>query len=203
VIGMTTIESITLGAADVPAAESFYSDAFELDGGVLRLEHSDADTEGFRGFTLSLLVSQPADVEAVVDAAVGAGASTLKPVAKSLWGCGGVVQAPDGAIWKVATAAKKNTAPARRTIQNMVLLLGVDDVAASKRFYAARGLAVAKSFGSYVEFATPGSRVGLGLYKRRALAKDAGVAPDGSGSHRITINGDAGGSTDPDGFLWR
>jgi len=55
-----------------------------------------------------------------------------------------------------------------------------------------------------VEFAaTPGSRVKLGLYGRRALAKDAGVAPDGTGSHRIVIGGDAGSFTDPDGFAWQ
>jgi len=74
-----------------------------------------------------------------------------------------------------------------------VLLLGVADVAASKRFYIDRGLAVAKSFGRmYVEFATPSSPVKLALYRRRALAKDAGVSPDGSGSHRLVIGGDAG-----------
>ena len=50
----------------------------------------------------------------------------------------------------------------------MVLLLGVADVAASKRFYIDRGLAVAKSFGrKYVEFATPSSPVNLALYGRR------------------------------------
>jgi hypothetical protein len=35
----------------------------------------------------------------------------------------------------------------------------------------------------YVEFATPSSPVKLALYGRRALAKDAGVSPDGTGSH--------------------
>ena len=67
-----------------------------------------------------------------------------------------------------------------------MLLLGVADVAASKRFYVERGLAVAKSFGrKYVEFATRVGSVTLALYGRRALAKDAGVAPDGTGSHRL------------------
>ena len=69
--------------------------------------------------------------------------------------------------------------------------------------FQARGLAVAKSFGrKYVEFATPTSPVKLALYGRRALAKDAGVSPDGTGSHRLTIGGDAGPFTDPDGFAW-
>jgi hypothetical protein len=52
----------------------------------------------------------------------------------------------------------------------------------------------------YVEFATTG--IELALLARRALAKDAGVSPDGSGSHRIVISSDAGSFTDPDGFAW-
>ena len=36
----------------------------------------------------------------------------LKSAAKSFWGYGGVVRAPDGTIWKVATSAKKDTGPA-------------------------------------------------------------------------------------------
>jgi hypothetical protein len=169
---------------------------------VLRFRTAEAPTAGFRGFTLSLTVSQPADVNALIDAAVDAGATALKPVAKSLWGYGGVVQAPDGTIWKVATSAKKDKGPATRQIDQVVLLLGAADVGTSKRFYTDRGLSVAKSFGKYVEFATPSSPVKLGLYGRRALAKDAGVAPDGSGSHRLAIGGDAGSFTDPDGFEW-
>jgi hypothetical protein len=31
---------------------------------------------------------------------------------------------------------------------------------------------------------------------------DPGVAPDGTGSHRLTIGSDAGPFTDPDGFAW-
>ena len=84
-----------------------------------------------------------------------------------------------------------------------VTQLGAADVAASKRFYVDRGLAVAKSFGrKYVEFATPSSPVKLALYGHRALAKDAGVPPGGSGSHRLAIDSDAGPFTDPDGFAW-
>lgn len=52
-----------------------------------------------------------------------------------MWGYGGVVQAPDGAIWKVATSAKKDTGPATRKVDKIVLLMGATDVAASKRFY--------------------------------------------------------------------
>jgi predicted lactoylglutathione lyase len=198
---MTSIESLTLDVADPAAAHRFYATAFGLDK-PLRFRSAQPPTDGFRWFTLSLTVAQPADVRALVDAALDAGATALKPVAKSLWGYGAVVQAPDGAIWKVATSAKKDTGPATRQVDQIVLLLGAEDVAASKRFYTSHGLAVAKSFGKYVEFATESSPVKLALYGRRALAKDAGVTPEGSGSHRLAIGGDAGSFTDPDGFEW-
>ncbi|WP_216213105.1 VOC family protein [Amycolatopsis aidingensis] len=199
---MTSIDNITLEVADLAAAERFYADAFGL-GAELRLRASQEPTTGFRGFTLSLIVSQPADVRALFDSAIEAGATTLKPVAKSMWGHGGVVQAPDGTIWKVATPAKKDTGPATRRIDNIVLLLGATDVAASKRCYLDRGFTVAKSFGRmYVEFDGGEGPIKLALYRRRALAKDAGVSPDGSGSHRIAIGGAAEPFTDPDGFAW-
>ncbi len=60
-----------------------------------------------------------------------------------------------------------------------------------------------RSFGrKYVESAAPGSEVTLALLGRRALAKDAGVCPEGTGSHPIVIGSDAGPFTDPDGFAW-
>ncbi|MFI1098489.1 glyoxalase [Streptomyces sp. NPDC020917] len=199
---MNSIDSVTLEVPDPAAVADFYGSALGLDKQV-RLRASQAPTDGFRGFTLSLVVSRPATVDAFVDAAVGAGATTLKPVSKSLWGYGGVVQAPDGAIWKVATSAKKDTGPATREFDQLVLLLGAEDVLASKKFYVERGLSVARSFGrKYVEFALPDSPVGLGLYGRKGLAKDAGVSPEGSGSHRISIGGASGPFTDPDGFAW-
>jgi len=199
---MTSIDTITLEVADPAAAHRFYATAFGLDG-QLRLRASDAPTTGFRGFTLALTVGRPATVHAFVDAAVAAGATTLKPVTKSLWGWGGVVRAPDGTIWKVATSAKKDTGPATREIDQIVLLLGVEDVAATKQFYVDHGLTVARSFGRrYVEFAAGPGPVTLALYRRKALAKDLGVSPDGAGSHRIVLGGAAESCTDPDGFAW-
>ena len=199
---MTAIETVTLEVADPTAAEAFYAAAFGL-GPRLGVRASDAPTTGFRGFTLSLVVSQPSTVDSLIGTALDGGATVLKPVKKSFWGYGGVVQAPDGTIWKVATSSKKETGPATREVDQMVLLLGVEDVKASKQFYVDHGLAVAKSFGSkYVEFETARSPVMLALYSRRAAAKDAGISPDGTGSHRIVAAGDVGPFTDPDGFAW-
>jgi catechol 2,3-dioxygenase-like lactoylglutathione lyase family enzyme len=196
---MTSIDYVTLEVADPTAANRFYSAVLGLEH--VRVQASDAPTTGFRGFTLSLVVSQPATVNNLIGAALEAGATPLKPAAKSLWGYGGVVQAPDGTIVTVASSSKKDTGPATREIDELVLQLGVADVVASKRFYADRGFDVAKSYGRrYVQFDS--GPVTLALYKRRGLAKVSGVSPDGSGSHRIAVGSDAGPFTDPDGFGW-
>ena len=199
---MTGIASLIIEADDATAAEAFYKEAFEL-GEAVRVREAQAPTSGFRGYTISLVVSQPSTVDSLVRSALDAGATEVKPVKKSFWGYGGVVQAPDGTLWKVACSAKKDTGPATREVDEVVLLLGVEDVKATKQFYADRGFALGKSFGSkYAEFDTPGSAVKLALYPRKAAAKDAGVDVEGSGSHRLVVTGDVGVFTDPDGFLW-
>ncbi|MER7954379.1 glyoxalase [Streptomyces sp. NPDC096030] len=198
---MNSIDTVTLEVADTTAAERFYT-AFGL-GDQVRLRASDAPTTGFRGFSLSLTVARPADVKAFAEAALDAGATALKPVSKSFWGYGGVVRAPDGTIWKIATSEKKDTGPATGRIDQIVLLLGAADVTASRQFYVEHGLTVAKSFGrKYVEFAAGSGPVKLALYGRRALAKDVGVPVDGTGSHRLVLGGGTEALTDPDGFAW-
>ncbi|ADD42884.1 VOC family protein [Stackebrandtia nassauensis] len=197
---MTTIDAIILETPDPAAAEAFYAAAFDLKDRV-RASASQAPTSGFRGYTMSLVVGQPSTVDSLVATALAAGATTLKPAKKSFWGYGAVVQDPFGTIWKIASSSKKNTEPDTRRIDEIVLLLGVSDVAVTKQFYADQGLSVAKSYGrKYVEFAT--ANIKLALYGRRFAAKDAGVPIDGSGSHRLVIDSDAGTFTDPDGFAW-
>ncbi|MFI6041048.1 glyoxalase [Nocardia sp. NPDC051321] len=198
----TTIEAVTLEVPDTAAATAFYAAAFGL-GDQLRVRAAEAPTSGFRGYILSLVVSQPSTVDSLIGTALDAGATTVKPAKKSFWGYGGVVQAPDGAIWKIATSAKKDTGPATREVDDFVVLLGVDNVKATKQFYVDRGLTVGKSFGSkYVEFEAPAGSVKLALYGRKAAAKDAGVDPAGSGSHRIVLGSGIGPFADPDGFGW-
>lgn len=199
---MANIDSVTLEVANPSTARSFYDAAFGLGEDRLSLRAGETPSTGFRGFHISLVSDQPGDVHALFDSAVAAGATVLKPLAKSMWGHGGVVQAPDGTIWKMATSAKKDTRPAERRFDEIVLLIGAEDVSASKKFYVGHGLTVGKSFGSYVDFKMGSSPIGFGLYKRAALAKDAGVPPEGTGSHRLTVGGDLGQVTDPDGFAW-
>ena len=144
---------------------------------------TEAPTTGFRGFTMSLVVSQPSTVDSLVGTALDGRRHDAEAGREELLGLRRHRAGPDGAIWKVATSSKKDTGPATRQIDDIVLLLGVADVKASKRFYVDRGLAVKRSFGGkYVEFDSPGSAIKLALYGRRALAKDAGVL---AGRHRI------------------
>ncbi|ODQ84448.1 glyoxalase [Mycolicibacterium holsaticum] len=201
---MTGIETVILEAPDPAGVEAFVAAAFGPELPV-RARPGEAATTGFRGFTLSLVVSRPSTVDAFVEAALKAGGSELTPPKKSLWGYGGGVTGPDGTIWTVASSSKKDRDPKAdqrvHQIEEFVLQLGVDDVAASKRFYVERGLQVAKSFGrKYVSFST--GPITLALLSRRALAKNAGVSADGTGSHRIVVSSPAGTFTDPDGFTW-
>src|SRR5262245_45040613 len=100
-----TIESIVIETSDPAATDAFHA-ALGL-GDVVRTRESDAPTTGFRGFTISLIASQPSTVDALVRSALDAGATEVKPVSKSMWGYGGVVDAPDGTLWKVVSQSKK------------------------------------------------------------------------------------------------
>ncbi|MCX5044975.1 glyoxalase [Aldersonia sp. NBC_00410] len=196
----TTIEYITLEVADIDSAKRFYDRAFGL-GDLLRFRASTAPTSGFRGCVLSLVVADSAVVDSFLGPAIEAGAKEIKPAKKSFWGYGGVIEAPDGTIWKVATSKKKPTGAPLRVTDDVVLLLGADDVAASKQFYIEHGFEVAKSYGrKYVQFTQPAQGITLGLYGRKGLAKDAGVDIEGSGSHRLVIGAGNSATTDPDGF---
>jgi hypothetical protein len=200
---MAFIDHVTLEVSDTAAAADLYSGVFGV-GSAVRLRASEAPTTGFRGFTLGLDVAESSGVDTLIGAAMAAGATALKPAKKQFWGgYSGVVQAPDGTIVKVATNAKKDVGQTEVTVERVVLLLGVADVAASKRFHVGHGLVVAKSYGSkYVEFTAGSGAVTLGLYKRAGLAKEFGVSPEGTGSHRLAIGSGAGPFTDPDGFAW-
>lgn len=200
---MTSIDAIILEVDDPTAVGDFYSDVLGL-GSRVELRASDAATSGFRGFTVSLVVSQPSTVDAFTDLAQAAGATTLKPAAKSFWGYGSALQTADGTVVTVASSSKKDSGPAERKVDKLVLQLGVTDVKASKQFYVDHGLEVANSFGGkYAEFAPSAADITLALNPRRALAKTAALPVDGDGSHRLVIGTDAPSFTDPDGFRWQ
>ncbi|WP_067536781.1 glyoxalase [Nocardia crassostreae] len=198
----TTEINVTLEVSDPAGIAAAYEAAFSL-GDKLSFRAAQAESEGFRGFMISLVVDQPGTADNLIATTLQNGFTVLKPAKKNLWGYGGIIQGPDSTIWKVTTSQKKDSGPSSRNVDIVVLLLGVEDVKASKQFYLDRGLAVSKSFGGkYVEFALPDSPIKLALYPRIAAAKDAGVAPTGSGSHGIVVTADNAPFTDPDGFIW-
>ncbi len=69
---MASLESVTLEVPDPAAAEAIYAAAFGL-GDQVRVRASEAPTTGFRGFTLSLVVSQPSTVNSLIGSALGGG----------------------------------------------------------------------------------------------------------------------------------
>jgi hypothetical protein len=198
-----TIESLTLDVVDPATSQAFYETGLGVESRV-HARAAGAPSNGFRGFTISLVVGQPSTVDSLQETALGAGAKSLKPAHKGMWGYDTVVQDGDGVIWKLATSAKKDKGPATREVDDLVLLIGAADLGASKRFYVEHGLTVKRSFpGRYVEFDAPAGGIKLALYPgRTGLAKDAGVSPDGDGSHGIAVNSGAGRFSDPDGFAW-
>lgn len=101
---MSSIDSVVLAVSDPDAAAIFYDAVFGV-GEHLGFRAADTPAIGFRGFVLSLVVSQPSTVDCLFDTAVNAGATILKPSKKGFWGYGGVLRAPDGEVWKVAAPA--------------------------------------------------------------------------------------------------
>ena len=123
---MSSVEAITIETSESTSA-GFYEDALGL-GSRVRTRHAEGPASGFRGFLLGLVLRQPADVDEIIRIAVTSGATSVKPAAKSLWGYGGVIQAPDGTIVTLASSSKKDSAPASAEVQEIGLQLGVADV---------------------------------------------------------------------------
>jgi hypothetical protein len=194
---VTSIQSIILEMPDPTAASGYYGAAFDL-GSRLDVRTSDTPSSRFRAFMLSLASSQPADVDELISSSVDAGATLLKPAEKSLWGYGGTVQAHGRSDLEGRDVLEEEHRPGYlrdrrrraaagsrgRTREQMVLRRPRPDRSGA-------------SGRAYVEFATDG--IQLGLYKRGALAKDAGVPPDGTGSHGSRSSQTPGRSSIPRG----
>lgn len=121
------ISIITLGVSDLERSVNFYRDGlhlpttykpgegiafFQLAGTWLALYPSDALAEDailppqrtrFGGITLAHNVRSKADADAVIEEALTAGATLLKPAADTFWGgYSGYFADPDGHPWEVA-----------------------------------------------------------------------------------------------------
>jgi catechol 2,3-dioxygenase-like lactoylglutathione lyase family enzyme len=117
---------ITLGVRDLERSIRFYREGlglpqmdspptvafFTLNGTWLGLYGHDAlaedalvpaDGHGFPGFSLAHNVTSEAEVDALLQEAVDAGASLIKPGQKVFWGgYSGYFSDPDGFLWEVA-----------------------------------------------------------------------------------------------------
>ncbi len=122
------ISIITLGVSDLPRAIQFYRDGlglplrddedtesiafFETSGTWLALYPRDAlaedvgipaDGTGFSGVTLAHNVRTRSEVDEVLQVAVDAGATLVKPAEDVFWGgYSGYFTDPDGHLWEVA-----------------------------------------------------------------------------------------------------
>ncbi len=120
------ISMITLGVRDLAKSVRFYQDGlgfprmesppevafFTLDGTWLALYGREALAEdatvspegrGFESFTLAHNVASEAEVDAVMEQAIAAGAVLVKKPQKVFWGgYSGYFQDPDGHLWEVA-----------------------------------------------------------------------------------------------------
>ena len=68
-------------------------------------------------------------------------------------------------------------------LQVTAIMLGVEDLSRSKKFYAeGLGCAIDKDYPGFVSFDLGGGSSSLALYERGAAAQDAGVSPRDPGS---------------------
>lgn len=120
------ISMLTLGVRDLARSRRFYEEGlgfprmdsppevafFTLNGTWLALYGREAlagdaglaaEGSGFSGVALAHNVASPAEVDAVLEQAVAAGAKLVKPGQKAFWGgYSGYFADPDGYLWEVA-----------------------------------------------------------------------------------------------------
>jgi uncharacterized protein len=74
-------------------------------------------------------------------------------------------------------------------VQVTAIMLGVQDLARSKRFYGdGLGCTLDQDHPSFVSFNLGEGSSSLALYPREAAAKDAGVSPEGSGFRGVSFH---------------
>ena len=113
------------------------------------------------------------------------------------------MQAPDGTIWKVAASSKKNKRPGGPEFEHLVLLLGVEDVKASKEYYVTRGSEVGEELRRQVRRVRgPAPDIKLVSLQPRAARQGRRRRCRGNRVAPILVVSDAGDFTDPDGYVW-
>jgi uncharacterized protein len=157
-----------------------------------------AHTSGFRAFTLSYILESAEDVDHILNRLERHGGRVSKPPRNAGWGYAAYVTDPSGYLWKIASSKRRPLLGRREPATNnghainpqeVPITIGVADMRRAKEFYeTGLGLPIKKAFGTkFVMFSGEGGTSDLGMYKREALAKDAAVAPEGSGFHGFSI----------------
>ena len=67
-------------------------------------------------------------------------------------------------------------------------MLGVEDLARSKKFYADLGCTIEQDYPNFVRFNLGDGSSSLALYERGAAAQDAGVSSEGSGFRGVSFH---------------
>ena len=73
-------------------------------------------------------------------------------------------------------------------LQVTAIMLGVEDLARSKQFYADLGCEIEQDYPQFVSFNLGDGSSSLALYERGAAAADAGVSPEGSGFSGVSFH---------------
>jgi uncharacterized protein len=74
-------------------------------------------------------------------------------------------------------------------LQVTAIMLGVEDLARSKKFYGeGLGCQIAQDYPQFISFNLGDGSSSLALYEREAAAKDAGVPSEGSGFRGISFH---------------
>ena len=74
-------------------------------------------------------------------------------------------------------------------LQVTAIMLGVEDLARSKRFYGeGLGCTIDQDYPSFVSFNLGDGSSSLALYEREAAAQDAGVSSEGSGFRGVSFH---------------
>jgi predicted enzyme related to lactoylglutathione lyase len=88
------------------------------------------------------------------------------------------------------------------TLQVTTIMLGVEDLARSKKFYAeGLGCTIEQDYPTFVSISLGDGSSSLALYPREAAAQDAGVSPEGSGFRGVSFHFIVGSREEADEVL--
>jgi predicted lactoylglutathione lyase len=73
-------------------------------------------------------------------------------------------------------------------LQVSAIMIGVEDLARSNKFYADLGCTIDQDYPQFVSFSLGDGSSSLALYEREAAAQDAGVSSEGSGFRGVSFH---------------